>query len=83
MRFLTQRAGLSVGSSVGQELEGTQMPAGYLKGMGSAPYRRFRTLWERLPQRVEARRSRRVRGSMRTHSNPPARGEYPRLRGVG
>ena len=54
-RFLTQRAGLSVGSSAGQELEGTEMPAGYLKAMGSVPYRRFRKLWGQLPEKVKVR----------------------------
>jgi len=54
-RFLTQKVGLSVGSSVGEELKGTVMPAGYLKVMSPLQYRRWRKLLTELPYKVKER----------------------------
>jgi perosamine synthetase len=36
-RWLTQKVGLSIGSSVGEELDSIMMPRGYLKRMGALP----------------------------------------------
>lgn len=48
-RFITQRIGLSVGSSVGEELDGITMPDGYLKKMGAFQKRD----WEKGLRKLE------------------------------
>ncbi|NSW84039.1 MAG: DegT/DnrJ/EryC1/StrS family aminotransferase [Syntrophothermus sp.] len=54
-RFLTQKVGLSVGSSVGDELLSVQMPHGYLKRMGGFQRRALQRGLKTLPQRVRQR----------------------------
>jgi len=54
-RFLTQKAGLSVGSSVGDELHTVQMPPGYLKRMGGFQRRGLQRDLKILPHRVQQR----------------------------
>lgn len=56
-RWLTQRAGLSVGSSSGPELRGTKMPARYLQGMASFQRRRWQRGLVSLAERVVRRRA--------------------------
>ncbi len=54
-RLLTQRIGLPVGSSIGEELQGTTMPPGYLQAMSPLQHRRWPVLLAQLPQKVKAR----------------------------
>lgn len=54
-RYLTQKGGLAVGSSVGGELTTTEMPTGYLKTMGGIQKRRWKRSLLNLPQVVRRR----------------------------
>jgi len=55
-RFLTQKSGLSVGSSSGSELDTIQMPEGYLKSMGKMQRRSLRRELAMLEEKVQHRR---------------------------
>lgn len=54
-RFGTQRLGLSVGSSTGQELTGIKMPKGYQKQMGNIQYKRWKKGLKELPEKLQKR----------------------------
>lgn len=55
-RFLTQKARIPVGSSLGAELDGSGMPDGYLKRMGGVQSRRLRSGLRTLEGRIAGRR---------------------------
>lgn len=56
-RFMTQRMGLSVGSSSGDELATTTMPGGYLRQMGGLQKAWWQRGMKNLPKLVAKRRS--------------------------
>lgn len=54
-RFLTQKLGLSVGSSVGDELHTITMPENYLQAMGKLQYRSLQKVSRALSTQIQKR----------------------------
>lgn len=78
-RYLTQRMGISVGSSTGEELVSPEMPEGYLKKMGFIQRKRWNRGFSHLQRNIERRRSAAARYDeffQELEINPPARPDY-------